>query len=199
MSIILLEILLEQVVSHENALKNLKEVSRKQKTEDKQLFPDKTFKDDMDFRVGDENVKLYYFGPAHTNGDAIIHFVNANIVHMGDLVFNRRYPFIDRPGGAHIGSWIEVLDKAMKKFDEDTLFVFGHSLDPHQVTGTHEDLKAFQNYLQKLLEFVGKEIKSGKSKEEVLKATSIPGAAEWKGQGIERSLNAAYEELSGSK
>ena len=53
-----------------------------------------------------------------------------------------------------------------------------------------------QNYLEKLLLFVGNQKKAGKSKEEILKSTVIPGAEDFKGQGIERSLTAAYDELS---
>ena len=189
----------EQVVAHQNSAVNQKNVAVQKNSEDKQLYPDKTFKDDMDFKVGDEQFKLYYFGAGHTNGDAVIHFKNANIVHMGDLVFNRRYPFIDRPGGANIGNWIKVLDKAMEKFDSDTLYIFGHANDPKNVTGKAADLKAFQNYLQRLLEHVSAQVKSGKSKEEILKTTSIPGASEWKGDGIERSLTAAYEEIVAGK
>ena len=188
--------LAEQVVAHENSLLNQRTVAAKQKSEDKQLFPNKTFKDTMEIRVGDESIKLHYFGAGHTNGDAMIHFQKANIVHMGDLVFNRRYPFIDRSAGANIKSWIEVLDKAMAQFDKDTLFVFGHSLDPEKVTGSAEDLKAFQNYLSKLLQHTETQLKAGKSKDEILKTTSIPGAPEWKGDGIERSLTAAFEELT---
>jgi hypothetical protein len=56
-----------------------------------------------------------------------------------------------------------------------------------------------QNYLSSLLDFVGKEIKSGKTKEEILKATSIPGVTEWQGDGIQRGLTAAYEELTAVK
>lgn len=188
--------LVQHVVAHTNSAANQKSVAVNQKTEDKQLYPDKTFKDDMDFKVGDEKFKLFYFGAGHTNGDALVHFSNANIVHMGDLVFNRRYPFIDRPGGANIRSWINVLDKAMKKFDSETLYIFGHALDPKKVTGKAADLQAFQNYLQRLLDHVSGQIKAGKSKEEILKTAAIPGAPEWQGQGIERSLTAAYEELT---
>ncbi|WP_256012409.1 MBL fold metallo-hydrolase [Desertivirga xinjiangensis] len=188
--------LVSEVIAHDNALKNLKRVAEEQKTEDKMLFPSKTFKDDMDLRVGDENIKLYYFGPGHTNGDALIHFTEANIIHVGDLVFNRRFPFIDRPGGASIRSWIKVLDRTLKTFDKDALYVFGHALNPEKVTGDADDLKAFQNYLSRLLVHVESEIKAGKSLEEILKTKVIPGAIQWQGAGIERSLTAAYEELS---
>src|SRR5690606_2779307 len=129
------------------------------------------------------------------NGDAMIHFQNANIVHTGDLVFNRRYPFIDRSAGANIKNWINVLQKAMDQFDNDTLFVFGHSLDPEKYTGNKADIKAFQSYLESLLTCVGGQVKANQSLEELLKTPSIPGAPEWQGDGIQRSLQAAYDEL----
>ena len=187
------------VLAHANSKINQQNVAIKNKTEDKQLYPDKTFTDTWSDKVAKEKISLYYFGAAHTNGDAIIHFEHANIAHMGDLVFNRRYAFIDRSAGANIKSWIAVLDKTLAKFDNDTLFIFGHAFDPEKVTGNKEDLRAMQNYLSKLLEFVEGEIRSGKSKEEILKAKAIPGVAEWQGDGIERGLTAAYEELTEKK
>ena len=188
--------LVGHVVAHENSLKNQKTAAEKAKTEDKQLYPDVTFTDGWKQKVGGERLRAYYFGPGHTNGDAVIHFENANVAHMGDLIFNRRYPFVDRSAGANVQSWIAGLDKTMKTFDNKTIFVFGHAFDPEKITGTKEDIKAFQDYLEKLLVFVGSEIKAGKSKEEVMKATAVPGVTEWQGDGISRSLQAAYEELS---
>lgn len=186
----------DHVIGHANCLINHRKTAAAQNAEDKQLFADTVFNDQWKTKVGSHSIQANYFGAGHTNGDAIIHFEDANIAHMGDLVFNKRYPFIDRTAGANIKSWIQVLDSALKKYDSDTLFVFGHALDPEKITGGKEELKSMQNYLEKLLVFVGSEMKSGKSKEEILKATSIPGATDFQGQGIERSLTAAYEELS---
>ena len=186
----------EKVVGHTNCLANHQKTATAQKSEDKQLFADTVFQDQWKARVGSELIKAHYFGAGHTNGDIVVHFENANIAHMGDLMFNKRYPFIDRAGGANIQSWINVLDKTVAKFDKDTLFVFGHSADPVKVTGGKEEIRAMQNYLEKLLLFVKNEIKSGKSKEDILKAQSIPGAEDFQGQGIQRSLTAAFEELT---
>ena len=191
--------LVEHVVAHENSLTNQKNVAVKQKTEEKQLFPDITFSETWKQKVGKERMRAYYFGAGHTNGDAIIHFENANVAHLGDLLFNRRYPFVDRSAGANVNNWIKVLDKTLSTFDNDTIFVFGHAFDPEKITGNKEDIKAFKDYLEKLIMFVGSEIKAGKSKEEVMKATSVPGVTEWKGDGIGRSLQATYEELSEGK
>jgi cyclase len=191
--------LVEQVVAHENSLLNSKTVAQKQKNEDKQLFADVTFKDTWKQKVGKEKIKAHYFGAGHTNGDAVIHFENANVAHLGDLLFNRRYPFVDRSAGANINSWIKVLDKIHHTFDNETIFVFGHAFDPEKITGNKEDINAFKDYLEKLLVFVDAEIKAGKSKEEVMKATAVPGVTEWKGDGIVRSLQSAYEELTEKK
>lgn len=187
----------EHVIGHANCLINQRATAVAQKTEDKQLFADTVFNKRWKTKVGSQKINAQYFGAGHTNGDAIIHFEDANIAHMGDLMFNKRFPFIDRNAGANIRSWINVLDKAITKYDSDTLFIFGHALDPEKVTGKKEELKAMQNYLEKLLLFVGNEKKAGKTKEQILKTSSIPGAADFQGQGIERSLTAAYDELGG--
>ena len=188
--------LVEHVVAHENSLKNQQASAQKAKTEDKQLYPDVTFTDTWHQKVGKESIKAHYFGAAHTNGDALIHFEHANILHMGDLMFNRRYPFVDRSAGANIKSWISVLDKTLSTFDKETIFVFGHAFDPEKITGDKEDIKVFKDYLEKLLVFAESEIKAGKSKEEFIKNTAVAGVTEMKGDGIVRSLTSAYEELT---
>ena len=168
----------------------------KNKTEDKQLYPDQTFGTLWCEKIGAEKICLHHWGAGHTNGDSFIHFQHANIVHCGDLVFNRRHPYVDRSAGADMKNWIEVLDKALNKFSRKTKYVFGHSGNGYKVTGKADDLRKFQDYLGNTLKFVTAEIKSGKSKEEILKATIIPGSEEWKGDGISRPLTAAYEELT---
>jgi len=188
--------IVKDVAAHVNSLVNQKAVAEKQKTEDKQLYPNITYNDTWDYKIGKERIKTYYFGPAHTNGDSIIHFQHANIAHMGDLVFNRRWAFIDRSAGASVKNWVTVLEKTIGAFDNETIFVFGHAFDPEKITGNKDDLRAMQDYLSKLLAFVEKEIKSGKSKDDVLKEKAIPGVTEWQGDGIERGLQAAYEELA---
>lgn len=192
--------LVKTVVAHKNSLANQKRVAEEAVKAGRkiaeQYYPEMTFEKNWKYKVGGETIKAHYFGAAHTNGDAMIHFADQNVVHMGDLVFNRRYPFIDKASGADIHSWIKVLDKAMDTFGTKNQYVFGHAFDPEKIVGTQEDVKAFQNYLEKLLIFVEQEIKSGKSKEEIMKAKAIPGVEEWKGDGISRSLDAAYQELS---
>ncbi len=185
-----------KIVAQKNSKINQMKSAKSRGTENKQLFPDLTFQTSWSITIGNEPVKTYYFGPAHTNGDSIIHFENNNIVHVGDLVFNRRFPYIDKAAGASIQNWILVLEKIQQSFDKDTLFIFGHALNPKAVTGNKEDLKAMGNYLSKLLSYIQKEIKNGENLEKLLKTTTIPGAEKWKGNGIERSIRAAWQELT---
>ena len=183
------------VVAHANSKINQENSAKQNKSEDKQLYPDLTYTDTWDKRVGKEKMRLHYFGAGHTNGDSFVHFEHANIVHCGDLLFNRRHPFVDRGAGANIKNWMEVLNKALNKFDNETMYVFGHAGPGYKVTGTADELNKFRDYLGNVLKFVEGEIKAGKTKEEILKATIIPGGEEWKTDGIQRPLGAAYDEL----
>ncbi len=188
--------LVEHVLAHENSKKNQENSARQNKSEDKQLYPDQTYTNTWCQKVGKEKICLHYFGAGHTNGDSFIHFQHANIVHCGDLVFNRRHPYVDRNAGANMRSWINVLDKALNKFNKKTIYVFGHAGTGYEVTGKADDLKVFRDYVGNVLKFVEGEIKAGKTKEEILKASAIPGSDQWKGDGIQRPLTAAWEELT---
>ena len=63
------------------------------------MYPDQTFTNVWQLKIGNEQVVAKYYGFGHTSGDVVIAFESANVVHMGDLVFNRFHPFIDRAGG----------------------------------------------------------------------------------------------------
>jgi cyclase len=188
--------LVENVVAHENSKINQQRQAERQNSADKQLYPDTTFNNELKIKSGDIKLTADYFGPAHTNGDALYMFEDADIVHVGDLMFNRRHPFIDRTSGASISNWTNVLDKAVNKYGKNTLYIFGHAAQGYEVTGTADDLMKFKDYLNRLLEFAQQEVKAGKSKEEFLKNKEIPGVTEWKGDGIERPLTAAFEEAT---
>ena len=100
--------IVEHVVAHANSLANQKATAEKSKNEDKQLFPDTTYTDKWTAKLGKEKISMHYFGAGHTNGDSLVHFEHANIVHLGDLLFNRRHPYVDKNAGAHMGNWITV-------------------------------------------------------------------------------------------
>ncbi|WP_430896660.1 MULTISPECIES: MBL fold metallo-hydrolase [unclassified Paraflavitalea] len=191
--------LVKHVLAHENSLVNQKAAAAAQKSEDKQLYPDRTYRETWCEDIGGERMCLYYFGAGHTNGDSVVHFEDSNIAHMGDLCFNRRHPFVDRSAGANMKNWITVLEKTKKKLDKKTRYVFGHSAEGYQILGTHEDLSKFGEYLNGVLDFTDKEIKAGKTKEEFIKTTTLPFKTEWSGDGLARPLTAAWDELTAPK
>jgi cyclase len=189
--------LVEHVVAHENS-KQYQEIKAKQfKSEDKQLYPTETFKDKWETKIGNDIIQMSYSGCGHTSGDSIVHFVNKNIVHTGDLVFNGWHPYIDRSSGANIQNWTVILQNMISKFDKDTLFIFGHGSEAMGIEGTLDNIRTKKSYLESVLELGQKEIKAGTSKEDFLKKKFIPGFESWGSEGIERPLTAVFEELSG--
>ena len=189
----------QHVLAHENSKINQEKVAKDRKTEAAQLYPDQTFTDTWSEKIGKEKFTLHYFGAGHTNGDSLVHLEHANIVHMGDLLFRNIYPNIDRGAGASIKNWITVLEKAGKTFSKKTKYICGHSPKPEDVVVGAGFLPQMQFYLQNLLSFVEKEIKAGKTKEEILQNTFIPGADDWKDafKFVKVNLTVAYEELMG--
>jgi len=154
---------------------------------------DKTWRE----RLGADVMALKYYGPAHTSADSVVTFEKANVVHMGDLVFNRRHPVIDKPAGASIANWAKVLDAVAADHGADTIYVFGHAAPKFQVTGGRADLAYMRDYLNALLEFVRGEIKAGKPKDAILRVTDPLKGFPDHGPLIARVLTAAYEELAG--
>lgn len=187
----------KQVVAHANSKFHQERVAKEKGTVDQNLFPDTTYDTNWSKKVGGETVSLHYFGAGHTSGDTMIHLENANVVHMGDLLFNHRMPYIDPVAGASITNWVKVLKQARRTFDKDTLFIFGHAAEGYQVTGTLADLKAKEVYLKKLLKYVKKEQKKGTSLDQLKeKTTTIPGAEDWQGGRLKNvNLQVAWDEL----
>ena len=140
-----------------------------------QVFADTTFADAWRHECGDENVLAQFFGPAHTGGDAIIMFEKANVVHMGDLVFNRLYPYIDRPGGASTRNWAAKLEEAHATFPADAIYIFGHGSPKFGVTGTRDDLLVMRDLLNALLAHVRQGLAAGRPKAEIVALDNLPG------------------------
>jgi glyoxylase-like metal-dependent hydrolase (beta-lactamase superfamily II) len=146
--------------------------------------------------VGSDRMALRYYGPAHTSGDAVVTFVKANVVHMGDLVFNRVHPYIDRPAGASIVNWITVLERTVADHKKDTAYIFGHGSPKFGVTGSRADLLYMRDYLTALLGFVRGEIKAGKPRDVIVTITDPLKGFPDHGPLIERVLAPAYDELT---
>src|SRR5690606_28802507 len=117
-----------------------------------------------------------------------IYFEKANVAHMGDLMFNRMHPVIDRANGASIANWSKVLQQVASELPSDTLYIFGHAGANHPVTGSRADLQHHANYLTALLEYVRTHVKAGKTREQVLASTDVIKGFEDYGPLVQRPL-----------
>ena len=141
-----------------------------------------------------------FYGPAHTSGDAVITFERANIVHMGDLMWNQRHPVVDRAAGASIRNWMKVLEETADDHGKDTVYIFGHANTGLPVAGSRDALRGFRDYLGALLAFVETQVKAGKSRDEVLAMRDPLVGFESYGRfgqpGPRDALTCAYDEVT---
>ena len=86
---------------------------------------------------------------------------------MGDLVFNRLHPFVDRPAGASIDNWITALERVPREHSADTIYIFGHAKDGSGATGSRADFARFRDYLTAVLDYTRRQMAAGKSREEI--------------------------------
>lgn len=145
---------------------------------DGQRYASETFERTWSADLGGEVVSARYFGPAHTCGDIVVHFERADVVHMGDLVFNGRQPFIDAGAGALTTAWMDVLQTVHDRHTADTVFVFGHAGDGFEVTGGRADLLRFRDFLQALHQEVRRRRTAGQDIAD-MDGMAVPGFETW--------------------
>jgi glyoxylase-like metal-dependent hydrolase (beta-lactamase superfamily II) len=131
------------------------------------LYPDTTFTHVWSADVGDERIVARHHGRAHTSGDAVITFERANVVHMGDLMFNQRHPVVDRAAGASMRNWARVLEQVASSHGRDTIYIFGHANTGLPVTGSSADLLRFRDYLGAVIALVERQVAAGRSRDEI--------------------------------
>ena len=168
----------DRLVAHAN-VPDLMRAGAEDGAADAKTYPTETFQDTWSETIGGETITLRYRGPAHTGGDAIVVFENANIVHVGDLVFNRAYPFIDIAGGADSRGWIDSLETIYEALDDDTIVIHGHGNPEFGVTGGREDLLVMRDFLTALNEYVTQQRQAGASLQEMKQTTVLDGFEEF--------------------
>jgi len=186
----------KKMVAHENVPKLMKNAASDDDSEP--AVPTTTFKESWKMDAGDETVHARYYGNAHTSGDSVIYFEKANVVHMGDLVFNRMNPYTDRPAGASIHHWIEVLATVEDEFPADAQYIFGHGKPEFGVIGNKDDVAVMRKYLAALIDHVEKGVEEGRSREEITNMEKMRGfenflyADFWT---LSQNLEVVYEEV----
>jgi cyclase len=142
-------------------------------------LPVVTFDRDVTLHLGDETIHALHVDHAHTDGDVIVKFENANVIHMGDTYFSAFYPIIDLESGGSINGMIAAVDRALPMIDAQTKVLCGH--------GPVGDLKGLTEYramLAGVRDAVQKLVKQNKTLEEVVAAKpTAPWDEQW-GKGF---------------
>jgi len=190
------------LVAHKNVPKLQLEAFERNPQTGEPVLPDTLFADVWRKDVGDEVVSAQHFGPAHTAGDIVVYFERANVAHVGDLVSNRIYPVLDRPGGCSARGWIKALEEVAATYPKDVQLIFGHGRQQFGVTGTLADVAAQRDFLAALVAHVEGEMKAGKTRDEIVRLGNLPGFPDYfadeKTSRLPGNLGAVYDELSGA-
>jgi cyclase len=137
-----------------------------------------TFADDVTLHVNGDDVHVIHVAPAHTDGDAIVQFTKANVIHTGDTVTSS-YPIVDVDSGGQFEGFIAAADKILSLANDQTKIIPGHG-----PLMTKADLTAYRQMLIDVRDKVGKLIAGKKSTDEIKAAKPLADLdAKW-GQGF---------------
>ena len=133
-----------QVVSTTRTLEHLHDVDGSYWRGDAAaLLPNHTFDHDLEIQLGAKHIELLHPGRGHTDGDLVVHFVEDDAVHTGDLFFNRLYPNIDLEAGGSVREWGDTLDNVLA-------LSFTHVIPGHGELSDRDGLVQFQRYMRQL-------------------------------------------------
>jgi glyoxylase-like metal-dependent hydrolase (beta-lactamase superfamily II) len=153
-------------------------------------LPVVTFSDEINFHWNGEHLHVFHVARAHTDGDAVIVFTRANVVHMGDLFFNGRYPFIDLESGGGVQGVIDAADAVLALARPDTKIIPGHGELASPV-----ELRAYRDMVVSVRDRVTQLRGQGMSEDQVVAASPTQAFdAAW-GQNGERFVRAVYRSL----
>ena len=185
------------IVAHDNVRKRMSTeqfmaaLNRREPPAPRGALPVVTFTDGVTFHINGDSVVVTHLDPAHTDGDAMVHFMKANVVHMGDVFNNAGLPFVDLSSGGSINGFIGAADRVYAMINEETKIIPGHG-----PLANRARLKQYRDMLFALRERFQKEVASGRTVEQLLAAKiTEPYAKEWPA-GHERFVRLLHEELS---
>ena len=169
------------IVAHENvreALKVEKSIpafNMVKPPSPKEALPLITYQREMSLHLNGDDLRLYHVANAHTDGDSIVHFSKANVLHTGDVFFNGFYPFIDTASGGSIAGMIAASKKLLDLADENTRIMPGHG-----PLASKAELQAYHDMLVTAEANIAALKKAGKSVEDVVAAKPTAGLdGEW--------------------
>jgi len=185
------------IVAHDNVRKRMSTeqftaaMNRRTPPSPREALPVVSFNDGVTFHINGDSVQATHVPPAHTDGDAVVHFHKANVVHMGDVFNNTGLPFVDLSSGGSVHGIITAADQVYFRTTDETRIVPGHG----QVTDRRR-LKLWRDAVAAVRDGVQREVRAGRTIDQVLALKlGAPYEKEWPG-GHERFIRTVYEELS---
>jgi glyoxylase-like metal-dependent hydrolase (beta-lactamase superfamily II) len=91
-------------------------------------LPVLTFSDDVTFHFNGEEIRVHHVPPAHTDGDSFVHFVNADVIHTGDVFRTTSYPAADVPGGGSFQGILDAYGELQDMMGPETRLLPGHGV-----------------------------------------------------------------------
>lgn len=159
-----------EIVAQENTAENMKKMPVFQEAANAHGLPDRTFKERMSLLDGDDAIDLYYFGPAHTSGDAWIVFRKARVMHAGDAFANKGQPLIDRANGGSGVGYPETIGKAARTIKNVDTIINGHS----PATTTFQDLRDFAEFNRLFLAHARASLRAKRTPEQAMMSFKLP-------------------------
>jgi glyoxylase-like metal-dependent hydrolase (beta-lactamase superfamily II) len=155
------------------------------------VYPDKTYTDTMSITLGGHEILLIYPGASHTSGNTLVHFVDLKAVHMGDILFYKRHPYIDWKAGSNTENWIASLERVSGWDVEVVIPGHGELTDKSGLTWKVE-------YLSDLRAEVGEAIKAGQTLKEAKESVKMEKYSDlpW-AYMLDAGVEAVYNELTG--
>jgi len=187
------------IVAHDNVRKRLKEGLTRAGGGTTPPAPDAalpviTFSASMRFYWNDRDIRVWHPDNAHTDGDAIVFFKDVNVLHMGDVLFNGGYPFIDLESGGDVDGYIAAQEKILKKIDDETRIIPGHG-----PLASKADLERTVDMLKTAKVLVKAQFDAGLGEDAVVAADPLKDYNEQWGQGFingERMTRTIYRDLA---
>ena len=155
-----------EIVAQENTTANMRKMPVFQDAANSHGLPDRSYKDRMTLLSGNESIDLYYFGPAHTNGDTFVVFRNAGVMHTGDAFANKGQPLIDRPNGGSGVAYPETIAKAASTVKNVKTVLTGHAQGGALMT--MQDLADFGEFNRLMLAHARQALKQGQTPEQAM-------------------------------
>jgi glyoxylase-like metal-dependent hydrolase (beta-lactamase superfamily II) len=128
-------------------------------------WPIITFEESITFHLNGDEIRVLHVDPAHTDGDSLVHFRKANVLHTGDLYFNGMYPFIDASAGGSIDGMVRAIDRALELCNKDTKVIPGHGR-----LSNMQELRTYRDMLKTVADRINTMMREGKSREEIIAA-----------------------------